>query len=115
MDYSEIVILAMEIIGTVAFASSGAMLAIKKHMDLFGVCVLGVLTAVGGGMTRDVILGNIPVALIKPVYVVASVVTAVVVFIAYYMKKICCRDRVTQSMTESCWPWIPWGLEFSLR
>lgn len=87
MDYSEIVILVIEIIGTVAFASSGAMLAIKKHMDLFGVCVLGVLTAVGGGMTRDVILGNIPVALIKPVYVVASVVTAVVVFIAYYMKK----------------------------
>ncbi len=50
----------IEMIGTVAFASSGAMVAIKKELDLLGVVVLGVTTAVGGGMLRDIILGNVP-------------------------------------------------------
>ena len=36
MEYSDLIIFVMEIIGTVAFASSGAMLAIQKEMDLFG-------------------------------------------------------------------------------
>ena len=45
----------IEMIGTVAFASSGAMVAIKKELDLLGVVVLGVTTAVGGGMLRDML------------------------------------------------------------
>lgn len=40
--------------------ASGAMLGIRKKMDLFGVCVLGVTTSVGGGAIRDVTLGIIP-------------------------------------------------------
>lgn len=50
----------IEIIGTVAFASSGALVAIKQRLDLLGVVVLGVTTAVGGGMLRDIILGIDP-------------------------------------------------------
>ena len=50
----------IEIIGTVAFASSGALVAIKQRLDLLGVVVLGVTTAVGGGMLRDIILGIVP-------------------------------------------------------
>ena len=46
----------LELIGTVAFASSGAMIAMKKKMDIFGVNVLGATTAVGGGIMRDIIL-----------------------------------------------------------
>ena len=46
----------IEIIGTIAFASSGAMVAIRKRLDLFGVLVLGATTAVGGGIIRDIIL-----------------------------------------------------------
>ena len=42
----------LEIIGTVAFASSGALVAIEKKMDIFGVVVLGGVTAVGGGIMR---------------------------------------------------------------
>jgi len=57
MNYSETIIFVMEITGTVAFASSGAMLAVRKEMDLFGVCVLGVTASVGGGLMRDLILG----------------------------------------------------------
>lgn len=87
MDYSEIAILSMEIVGTIAFASSGAMLAVQKGMDLFGVCVLGVITSVGGGMTRDVILGRVPGALIRPVYVTVALFTALAVFLVLYFRK----------------------------
>ena len=47
-----------EMIGTVAFAASGAILGIRKGMDIFGVCILGLTTACGGGMVRDVLLGT---------------------------------------------------------
>ena len=50
----------MELIGTAAFSCSGAMVAIKKNLDLLGIVVLGVITAVGGGMIRDVLLGIHP-------------------------------------------------------
>ena len=49
-----------EIIGTVAFAVSGAMVGISKKMDIFGIVILGLTTAVGGGVIRDVILGINP-------------------------------------------------------
>ena len=45
----------LEIIGTIAFAISGAMTALKKNMDIFGVAILGLTTAVGGGALRDIL------------------------------------------------------------
>ena len=54
---SNILVFVLELIGTVAFAVSGAIVGIKKQMDLLGVIVLGVCTAVGGGIVRDLILG----------------------------------------------------------
>ena len=50
----------IEIIGTIAFAISGALEAIRHKMDLFGVAMLGVVTATGGGVLRDVVIGEIP-------------------------------------------------------
>lgn len=50
----------LELIGTVAFAFSGCMVANAKKMDIFGVWVLGTVTAVGGGAVRDVLLGIFP-------------------------------------------------------
>ena len=47
----------IEAVGTIAFASSGAMVAIRQNLDLLGIIVLGVTTAVGGGMMRDILLG----------------------------------------------------------
>ena len=47
-------------IGVVAFAISGALLAIKKGMDIFGVNILAVIAALGGGLTRDVIIDIAP-------------------------------------------------------
>lgn len=83
----------IEIIGTVAFASSGAMVAIRQQLDLLGVVVLGVTTAVGGGMLRDIILGKVPPSLfIHPVYVITAFVTVVVLF---------CVIRIKQELLES--------------
>ena len=53
MDYQSIITFFMEMAGTVAFAASGAMVGVERNMDIFGVSVLGVVTAVGGGMIRD--------------------------------------------------------------
>ena len=54
-----------ELIGAVAFAISGAALAVKKHMDLFGVAMMGMTTAVGGGILRDLLLGITPPAALR--------------------------------------------------
>ena len=61
-------ILILELTGTLAFAASGAMTGIKKNMDIFGVCILGLTTAVGGGVIRDIILGNTPPPPSKTLY-----------------------------------------------
>ena len=66
--------------GTLAFAVSGAMVGLSRRMDIFGVTVLALLTAVGGGMVRDVLAGiTPPVALTEPTDLLLSVVMAVLV------------------------------------
>ena len=78
-------IFIIEIIGTIAFASSGAMVGIKKQMDLLGVCVLGMTTAVGGGMTRDLILGVTPPVMFQnPTYALIAIAFSVLVFCGLY-------------------------------
>lgn len=52
--------LVVEIIGTLAFALSGIFSGIRKHMDMFGVAVLGFLAAFGGGTLRDILLDRRP-------------------------------------------------------
>ncbi|MGN0436287.1 MAG: trimeric intracellular cation channel family protein [Wujia sp.] len=52
----------LEILGTIAFSISGAIEAMKKEMDMLGVLVLGLVTAVGGGILRDVLMGELPPA-----------------------------------------------------
>lgn len=80
-------IFILEIVGTVAFASSGAMIGIDKKMDIFGVNVLGATTAVGGGIMRDVILGLAPpTAFSRPVYVLISVVASTILFTIAYIR-----------------------------
>ena len=63
------IILMIELTGVLSFAASGAITGLRKNMDLFGVCILGLTTAVGGGVIRDVILGNTPPATFQdPIY-----------------------------------------------
>ena len=83
----DLFILVLELIGTVAFASSGALAAMEKRMDLFGVNMLGIVTAVGGGIMRDVILGlTPPAAFSQPVYVLTAAVTSTLLFGVVYLR-----------------------------
>jgi len=75
---------SFEIIGTIAFAISGALIAIRKRLDLFGVIFLAVTTAVGGGIFRDILIGiTPPTAFINPTACIISIITALVVFFFY--------------------------------
>lgn len=53
---------ALDLIGTFVFGVSGALLAVRKHFDVVGMLVLAELTALGGGIARDLILGTTPPA-----------------------------------------------------
>lgn len=53
--------LTLDIIGTIAFAISGVLVALSKKMDFFGILIIAFVTAVGGGTLRDILIGNTPV------------------------------------------------------
>ena len=78
----DIGVFLLQLIGTVSFAVSGAMTAMRKGMDLLGVAVLGLVTAVGGGILRDVLLGRTPPAIFSdPLTAALAVGASVLVFI----------------------------------
>ena len=86
MDFEELILFIFELVGTVAFAVSGAMVAIKKKVDIFGVIVLSVMTALGGGVVRDILIGCLPPRMFSDYrYVLAAVVTSVIVFVAAFI------------------------------
>ena len=77
----------LELIGTAAFAVSGAVAGSKKKMDIFGVTVLGVIAACGGGLLRDIFLGKLPPAMFSnPVYAVTAMAVSVIAFIIIRFK-----------------------------
>ena len=79
-------LMILDIIGVISFTISGALVAVRKKMDYLGVCILGIVTAVGGGATRDIIIGsNPPVMFRDPLYVsIAFAVANIVFFFLYF-------------------------------
>jgi len=73
----------IDILGTIAFAISGVLVAMNKKMDLFGILIIAFVTAVGGGTLRDILIGQTPVGWMKDMtftYVIlGSAVFAVIV------------------------------------
>ena len=79
----------MELIGTIAFAMSGAFVAIEQKMDIFGVIILGITTSIGGGIIRDLLLGIVPpLGLVNPIYSVIAIIVSIIVFIPKIRKHI---------------------------
>jgi len=79
---------AFELIGVAAFAASGAMAAIDKKADIFGVLFLAVITALGGGIIRDILLGWLPPRMFTSyVYIVLALVCAGLVFLDAYVRR----------------------------
>ena len=78
----ENIIFALEIVGTITFAISGATLGLEKGMDLMGITILGLTTGVGGGIIRDLIVGQTPPLTFRnPIYLIVSIITSVIVFL----------------------------------
>ncbi|MCT4699000.1 trimeric intracellular cation channel family protein [Tenacibaculum haliotis] len=71
------IIYALDIVGTFAFAISGALVAMKKNFDLFGVIIIAFVTAVGGGMMRDVLINAHPINWINDINYIWIILIAV--------------------------------------
>lgn len=78
----------LEMIGTIAFSVSGALIACGAGLDIFGVVFVGCITAFGGGMVRDILLGITP-PMIFTNYTIFTIalLSAVVVFVFAYVHK----------------------------
>ena len=87
MNVAKTFVIILELLGTVAFAFSGAIVAIRRRMDIFGVLVLGSTAATGGGIIRDIVLGITPPTMfINTVYFVTAAVTSLMIFVLVYYK-----------------------------
>ena len=82
---SDLLLLIFELIGTVAFAISGAMTGLRKKMDIFGVMILGLITSVGGGVIRDTLAGDMPYIFVKHFYATASLIGAIITSVLWFV------------------------------
>ena len=94
MEKTLFLIYIFEILGTIAFSISGAIVAMRHKLDLFGVIVLGCTTATGGGIMRDIFMGELPPrTFLNSEYLVLSFITIIIVFFIaatqkdYFLKK----------------------------
>lgn len=85
---NSLIMVIIENVGLIAFAISGAVVAAKKDMDLFGINLMALVTATGGGLLRDVIIDRIPpVMFVNPSLTIITLITANIAFIVMYLKK----------------------------
>ena len=98
----ELVLDIINIVGIISFGAAGAMIAIDKEADLFGVIFLSLMTCFGGGILRDIIVGNsigrdIPIFFTElKMEIIICVCTALVVFLlAYIFKEKYVREEAT--------------------
>jgi len=99
----DILFLVLELVGTVSFAVSGATVAISKKADLFGVVFLGSITAIGGGITRDILLGHFPPrAFVNALYLSVAALSSVIVFVLarIFKEKYTMREHIFESVNN---------------
>lgn len=97
MDLTSLIMLITELIGTVAFAISGALIAIDRELDAFGVVFIGCTTAVGGGIFRDITLGRVPPAIFGNLNILLiAALTSLFVFILSYIW----RNKYAEARTK---------------
>jgi uncharacterized membrane protein YeiH len=81
MEAANLLVKALDLTGTFVFAISGAMLGVRRGMDLFGVLVLAFVTAVFGGILRDLLIGAVPPAAVASwLYLALSVGAGLLTF-----------------------------------
>lgn len=89
----------IELLGTVAFAASGALIGVEKRMDIFGVAILGIATAVGGGIIRDLVIGiTPPKAFQDPTYLIVALIVSVILFFPTVRRPLARSQRLFDSV-----------------
>ena len=84
----ELLWLIFDLVGTIAFAVSGTLVGIGRRMDIFGMLVLALATAIGGGIMRDLIVGNIPPNSLRTgVYVTIVIAVTFIIFLVYRLRR----------------------------
>ena len=77
----------IHIIGTAAFAISGYLVGVRKRLDMLGVLIVTLLTAIGGGMLRDVILGRVPLVFIQHTALIVITITLILAYVLKLQKR----------------------------
>ncbi|MEO1213503.1 MAG: trimeric intracellular cation channel family protein [Bacteroidota bacterium] len=93
------IVYTLDLIGTFVFAISGALAASEKKFDIFGGGILALLTAVGGGTLRDVLIGSTPVAWLQDLNYL--ILIAIAIPVSYFFKKIILRLRRTMFLFDT--------------
>lgn len=75
--------LILDFLGTIAFATSGALTAMHKKLDIFGIFIIGFVTAIGGGTLRDVLTGSTPVIWMEQTFYIYTIGITVVLAIIF--------------------------------
>ena len=73
----------LDLLGTTAFAISGALAAMNRRLDLFGIFIIAFVTAIGGGTVRDILIGNTPVTWMENtiyIYIIGVVTIISIIF-----------------------------------
>ncbi|MDO8737820.1 trimeric intracellular cation channel family protein [Candidatus Deferrimicrobium sp.] len=83
----ESLFLLFDLVGTFAFAMSGAFKAIRKNLDLLGILILGFATAMGGGVIRDALLHRTPVAFTTNLYALFALLGCLLAVVWHYIAK----------------------------
>ncbi|WP_394405486.1 trimeric intracellular cation channel family protein [Streptococcus sp. 20-1249] len=83
----ELFLLICNYIGTIAFAVSGVVKGFHKNLDIFGITLLGILTAVGGGIIRDMMTARIPAALTDPTSIYLAIAVALIMYVVVVSRK----------------------------
>ncbi len=87
----DVILLVVEVLGIISFTISGAIVAIDKEMDIIGVYFLSLCTAFGGGIIRDILIGNLPPLFFgELIYLVAiaAITTTLLFVIAFTLKRL---------------------------
>lgn len=77
----------LDLLGTIAFAISGALAAMNRRLDLFGIFIIAFVTAIGGGTVRDILIGNVPVTWMENIIYI-YLIGVVTIFSIIFRKKL---------------------------
>ena len=109
-NYFDSFVFIIELISVMAFGISGSLTAIKKGMDVFGVVIIGITTAIGGGIIRDLILGiHPPLTFANPIYATVTAGFSLLTFIMQYRhakRKSKGHDPFMGKLTDSVMFWL---------